>query len=57
MSIFAKNFVIRGKVAKKKADEGKGWERRSEDQIDAFFGVSGQHWTPRRWKELCNEKC
>jgi hypothetical protein len=56
MSIFEGGYVIRG-VAAKVASMGKDWVRPSEQQINAFFGVSGQHWTPRRWKELCNEKC
>ncbi len=45
-AFFEASHVIRGEAAKE-ADEGKGWVRPSEDQIDALFGVFGQHWTPR----------
>ena len=31
------------------------WNVASESQIEAFFGESGIHWTPKRWKELSNE--
>jgi hypothetical protein len=53
MPIFEESYVIRGEAAKM-AGMGRDWVRPSEQQIDAFFGVSGQHWTPRRWKQLCN---
>jgi hypothetical protein len=53
MPVFDGSFVIRGEAAKV-AGMGKDWVRTSEQQIDSFFGVSGQHWTPRRWKQLCN---
>ena len=50
---FEKSFVIRG-IPAQLLGEGKDWERPSEEEIDAFFGVSGMQWTPRRWKELNN---
>ncbi len=53
MPIFEDSYVIRGEAAKV-AGMGRDWVRPSEQQIDAFFGVSGQHWTPRQWKQLCN---
>jgi hypothetical protein len=53
MPIFEESYVIRGEAAKM-AGMGRDWVRPSEQQIDSFFGVSGQHWTPRRWKQLCN---
>jgi len=28
------------------------WIIPREDQINVFFGQSGKHWTPKRWKEL-----
>jgi hypothetical protein len=55
MSVFEESFVIRGEAAEE-PEMGKKWVRASEEQIDTFFGVSGQHWTPRRWKQLCNRK-
>ena len=48
---FARSFVIRGE-AEQVPGMGKDWVRPDEDKIDAFFGVSGRHWTPQRWKEL-----
>ena len=48
---FEKSFVIRG-IPAQSPGERKDWERPSEMEIDAFFGVSGMLWTPRRWKEL-----
>jgi hypothetical protein len=55
MPVFDGSFVIRGEAAKV-AGMGKDWVRANEQQIDSFFGVSGRHWTPRRWKQLCNGK-
>ena len=45
------NFVVRGKAAQK-WNKLRNWEIASGDQIDSFFGSSGVHWTPKRWKEL-----
>jgi hypothetical protein len=42
MTAFRGSFFIRGEPPKV-AGMVKNWERPSEQQIDAFFGVSGQH--------------
>ena len=49
--LFNKSYVIRGTAAKRDSKE-RGWVRPSEDQINAFFGVSGMLWTPKQWREL-----
>jgi hypothetical protein len=28
----------------------------SDGEIDSFFGESGKHWTPQRWKKLWNSR-
>ena len=53
MTVFEGSFAIRGEAAQVPG-MGKDWVRLSEHQIDTFFGVSGHHWTPRRWKALCS---
>ena len=51
MSDFERSFVIRGEAARM-TGMGNDWVRPSADGINAFFGVSGQHWTPQEWKKL-----
>jgi hypothetical protein len=51
---FKKSFWIRGVPPKKQTAEH-DWKRSSKEEIDAFFGVSGQHWTPEQWKELSDQ--
>ena len=48
---FMKSFVIRG-VAAMKASKIRNWHLASVEEIDAFFGESGSHWTPEAWKQL-----
>ena len=55
MPHFEGSFVIRGEAAQVPGT-GRDWTRPSEDEIDEFFGVSGQHWTPRQWKKLSSGK-
>ena len=55
MPHFEGSFVIRGEAAQVPGT-GRDWTRPSEDEIDEFFGVSGQHWTPRQWKNLSSGK-
>ena len=45
------NFVVRGKAAQRSI-KLRNWEFPSDGQIESFFGTSGVHWTPKRWKEL-----
>lgn len=45
------NFVVRGKAAQR-SNKLRNWEVPSDGQIDSFFGTSGVHWTPKRWKAL-----
>ena len=54
-SVLAKTFVIRGKAAgspRASSATRAGWTIPSATEIDAFFGVSGLHWTPAKWAEL-----
>ena len=44
-------YVIRG-VAGANDKQIRNWIVPSETQIDAFFGVSGAHWTPSKWRSL-----
>jgi hypothetical protein len=32
----------------------KMWHVATEDEINGFFGISGEQWTPKKWKELEN---
>jgi len=45
------NFVVRGQAAGT-SKELRNWKVPSDAQIDRFFGTSGVHWTPKKWKAL-----
>jgi hypothetical protein len=34
------------------AKDEKGWVIPCKDEIDAFFGISGKHWAPEKWKKF-----
>jgi hypothetical protein len=48
---FHTSYVVRGDAAKQ-ASTANGWVRCGREEIDDFFGYSGQFWTPGRWKDL-----
>jgi hypothetical protein len=45
---FAKSFLVRGDAEWTKA----GWTVPANDEINDFFGKSGQKWTPAAWEAL-----
>jgi hypothetical protein len=46
-----KSFLIQGAGTKRTVlKDSKGWISPNKDVIDSFFGESGKHWTPERWK-------
>jgi len=49
---FRAMYVVRGQAGSKSSSAGQVWTTPNEEEIDTFFGMSGQRWTPRRWAEL-----
>ena len=46
-----KSFLIQGAGTKRTVlKDSKGWTIPNKDIIGSFFGESGKHWTPERWK-------
>lgn len=54
-NLFAASYLIRG-AATKSAHSVRLFMSCSEEQLDSFFGVSGNQWTPKAWKELHMKK-
>ena len=48
---FDSSFVLKG-PSPVDSSHKVSWIIPSDDDIDAFFGVSGKHWTPKQWKKL-----
>ena len=48
--VFDSSYLIRGQPAK--TSSIRMFAACSEEQVDAFFGISGSQWTPRAWKAL-----
>jgi hypothetical protein len=51
-----KKFWIKGLPAATDKLLANQWYVPSEGEIDSFFGESGMHWTPKRWKKLWNSR-
>eukprot|EP00597_Dinobryon_sp_UTEXLB2267_P016316 CAMPEP_0201092834 /NCGR_PEP_ID=MMETSP0812-20130820/1366_1 /ASSEMBLY_ACC=CAM_ASM_000668 /TAXON_ID=98059 /ORGANISM="Dinobryon sp., Strain UTEXLB2267" /LENGTH=627 /DNA_ID=CAMNT_0047344629 /DNA_START=193 /DNA_END=2076 /DNA_ORIENTATION=- len=49
---FHRIYAVRGKAPSKSSEITGDWIIPNEPEINAFFGMSGQRWTPRRWAEL-----
>ena len=45
------SFVVKGDPPEVQRTSS-GWTIPAEKDINEFFGVSGEHWTPKRWKKL-----
>jgi hypothetical protein len=50
--LFGKSIFVQGDPPESTAKDEKGWVIPCKDEIDTFFGVSGKHWTPEKWKKL-----
>lgn len=47
-----KSFFVQGSPANETKTDGKGWTVPNKTTIDRFFGESGRHWTPERWRKF-----
>jgi hypothetical protein len=45
-------FWVRGSPPARPHPRPDGWQVMGQEQLDSYFGVSGEHWTPAAWKEL-----
>jgi hypothetical protein len=54
LDVFEKSVVIRGQAAAV-SGAGNQWIRPSKDEITAFFGESGRHWTPDEWARISKQ--
>jgi hypothetical protein len=49
--LLKKSIVVLGQTGNSSTARN-GWHIAGQEEIDAFFGVSGSNWTPRFWKQL-----
>jgi hypothetical protein len=45
-------FLCKGSGANETLFDKNGWRVPDKRSLDGFFGESGRHWTPERWRQL-----